>query len=61
MDLFILCGSGSGCGSSAASKYVPTPFYAAVAVAKHFSPIAAPLPHLLPHRVNKPLVLQYDH
>ena len=36
----------------ATSKWVPTPFCAAVAVAKHFSPIAALMP--LPHRVNEP-------
>ena len=35
----------------AASKWVPTPFYVAVVAAKHFSPIAA----LLPHCVNEPL------
>ena len=39
----------------AASKWVPTPFCAAVAAAKHFSPIAAPMPQPLPHRVNEPL------
>ena len=38
----------------AASKWVPTPFSAAVAAAKHFSPIAAPMPQPLPHRVNEP-------
>ena len=34
MDLFTLCSSGNGCSNSAASKWVPTPFCAAVAVAK---------------------------
>ena len=38
----------------ATSEWVPTPFCAAAAAAKHFSPIAAPLPQPLPHRVNEP-------
>ena len=42
----------STCGRGAASNWVPTPFCAAVAAAKHFSPIVAPM--LLPHRMNEP-------
>ena len=38
------------------SEWVPTPFYVAAAAAKHFSPIAAPLPH----RVNGPLRLTFE-
>ena len=34
MDLFTQCSSGSGCGNGNASKWVPTPFCVAVAVAK---------------------------
>ena len=41
----------------AASKWVQTPFCAAVAAAKHFSPIVAPVPQPLPQRVNGLYVL----
>ena len=34
MDLFTQCCSGSGCGNGNASKWVPTPFCVAAAVAK---------------------------
>ena len=47
MSVFILCGSGGDSSSGAASKWVPTPFYAAAYAAKT---LAAPLPH----RVNEP-------
>ena len=72
MDLFKLCGSGSGCSIGNASKWVPIQFlwlqqwrtntvliiicHCRKCSCEHFHLIAAEKPLPLPHRVNGPLL-----